>query len=177
MHEPAPSTKSAREFRFGPSLRKAVLTTHVITSVAWIGVDLCVLVLGLLGSTSTDPTTQRAAYVVLGPIANLLLIPLPSLALITGILISLGTPWKLFRHVWVALSLLLTTAATAAVLFALRPRLSAAADLARTAAHPVAAVGMLREQIITASSIALFVLCAVTVINVYKPWGRLSRRG
>ncbi|HEX4221008.1 MAG TPA: hypothetical protein VHZ97_01460 [Pseudonocardiaceae bacterium] len=172
-----PEAPPAREFRFGPRLRKAVLTSHVIASVAWIGVDLCVLVLGLLGSTSTDPTTQRAAYVVLGPIANLLLIPLPLLALITGIVISVGTPWKLFRHAWVAVSLVATAVAAAAVLFALRPRLSSAADLARTASDPAAAVGMLREQIITASSVALFVLCAVTVINVYKPWGRLSRRG
>lgn len=142
---------------------------------AWIGVDLCTLVLAVLGSSSHNATTQRSAFVVLGPIANVLLVPLPLLALVTGVAIPLGTPWKLFRHYWVTVSLLLTTVAAAAVLFALRPRLLAASDRARFALDPGAAVGMLRQQVIVASSIALLVLCAVTAINVYNPWGRISR--
>ena len=185
MPEPTPTsidanetqvpTTRTRERLFGPRLRRGVLTVHILASVAWIGVDLCTLVLAIVGTTSGDVTTQRSALVVLGPIANLLLIPLPLLALITGIVISLGTPWKLLRHYWVVVSLVLTTIAAAAVLFELRPRLDQASNLARGAGDPGSAVGMLGWQIVTASSIALVVLCAVTVINVYKPWGRTAR--
>jgi hypothetical protein len=166
---------SAGGFRFGPRLRRAVLTVHIVASVAWIGVDLCTLVLAVLGSASRSPTTQRAAFVVLAPLADILLIPLPLLALITGITIALGTPWKLFHHYWVTVSLILTTIAAAAVLFALRPRLLSAAHRARSALDPGAAVGPLRQQIIIASTIALVVLCTITTINVYKPWGRTAR--
>lgn len=162
----------AGRLRFGPRSRRAVLSVHIIASVGWIGVDLCTLTLAVLGSDSSDVTTQRAAFVVLEPIANLLLVPLPLLALLTGIIIAVGTPWGLLHHYWVVTSLVLTSVAAAAVLFALRPRLIGAADRARHALDPGAAVGILRQQIIVASSIALLVLCAVTVINVVKPWGR-----
>jgi Predicted integral membrane protein (DUF2269) len=169
------TTARTRERPFGPRLRRGVLVVHILASVAWIGVDLCTLVLAIVGTTSGDITTQRSAFVVLGPIANVLLIPLPLLALLTGIAIALGTPWKLLRHYWVVVSLVLTAIAATAVLFALRLRLDQASNLARGAVDPGAAVGMLGQQIIIASSIALGVLCAVTAINVYKPWGRTSR--
>lgn len=169
------TTARTRERVFGPRLRRGVLAVHIVASVAWIGVDLCTLVLAIVGTTSSDTTMRRSAFVVLGPIANLLLIPLPLLALISGIAIALGTHWKLLRHYWVTVSLLLTAVAATAVLFALRPRLDQASNLARGASDPGSAVGMLGQQIIIASSIALVVLCAVTALNVYKPWGRTSR--
>lgn len=174
MYEPSSpeAHRQARERHFGPRLRRGVLAVHIIASVAWIGVDLCTLTLAIVGSASGDATTQRSAFVVLGPVADALLIPLPLLAVGTGIVIALGTPWKLLRHYWVAVSLLATTASAAAVLFALRPRMHQASALARTALDPGAAVGVLRQQIIVASSLALVVLCTVTAINVYKPWGR-----
>ena len=164
-----------RERLFGPGLRRGVLTVHILASVAWIGVDLCTLVLAIVGATSGDTTTQRSVFVVLGTVADALLIPLPLLALITGIAIALGTRWKLLRHYWVAVSLLATAASAAAVVFALRPRLHQAAALARGAREPAAAVGRLQQEIIVASSVALLVLCTVTAINVYKPWGRTPR--
>jgi hypothetical protein len=167
MHE-----QIERERLFGPRLRRGVLTVHILTSVAWIGVDLCMLVLAIMGATSSDTTTQRSAFVALGAVADALLIPLPLLAVLTGITIALGTRWKLLRHYWVAVSLPATTASAAAVLFALRPRLHQAANLARDAREPAAAVGPLQQEIIVASSFALLVLCTVTAINVYKPWGR-----
>lgn len=171
-HRDAP----ARERLFRPRLRRGVLTVHILASVGWIGVDLCVLVLAIVGDTSGDTTTQRSVFVVLGTVADALLIPLPLLALITGIAIALGTRWKLLRHYWVAVSLVATAASAAAVVFALRPRLQQAASLARGAREPAAAVGQLRQEIIVASSLALLVLCMVAAINVYKPWGRISRR-
>jgi hypothetical protein len=174
MHE-----QIERERLFGPRLRRGVLTVHILTSVAWIGVDLCMLVLAIMGATSSDTTTQRSAFVTLGAVADALLIPLPLLAVLTGITIALGTRWKLLgtrwkllRHYWVAVSLPATTASAAAVLFALRPRLHQAANLARDAREPAAAVGPLQQEIIVASSFALLVLCTVTAINVSKPWGR-----
>ena len=69
---------------------------------------------------------------------------------------------------WVLVSLVLTTAAAGAVGFALRPRLEGVGRVARVGGD----VGVLDRQIVVAASIALVVLCAVTWINVAKPWGR-----
>jgi hypothetical protein len=156
------------EFTFGPLVRRCVLTFHIVVSVGWSGVDLCVLVLAILGGSSGDPIGARAALVVLGPIGGYLLIPLSLLTLLSGIVLAWGTRWKLVRYWWVVITLVLSIAATVAVGFALRPRLDRASALARAGAD----VGMLGSQIAVAASIALLVLCAVTAINVAKPWGR-----
>lgn len=154
-------------FTFGPGLRRFVLTVHILVSVGWIGADLCMLVLAVLGTTG-DADVARAAFVVLGPIGDYLLVPLSLLTLLSGIVLALGTRWRLVRYWWVVVTLVLSTAATVAVGFALRPRLEAASALARSGG----AVGMLGKQITVAASVALVLLCAVTAINVYKPWGR-----
>jgi hypothetical protein len=164
------TVRDNNEFTFGPRLRRCVLTVHIVVSVGWLGVDLCVLVLGALGSAGGDPTTARAALVVLGPIGDYLLIPLPLLTLISGVVLAWGTPWKLLRYYWVIVSLVLTTAAAAAVLLLLRPKLENAAALARAGS----AAGV---QLVVAPSVALVLLCAITAINVYKPWGRVTSRG
>jgi hypothetical protein len=156
------------EFTFGPVLRRWVLTAHIVVSVGWIGVDLCTILLAVLGDTIGDPVVARSAFVVLGPIGDYLLIPLSLLTLLSGIVLGLGTRWKLVRYWWVLVTLVLSTAATVAVQFALRPRLDTASALARSGSD----VGMLGTQIAVAASIALLVLCAVTAINVAKPWGR-----
>jgi CheY-like chemotaxis protein len=64
----------ARERLFGPRLRRGVLTVHILASVTWIGVDLCTLVLTIVGATSGDTTAQRSAFVVMGTVADALLI-------------------------------------------------------------------------------------------------------
>jgi hypothetical protein len=175
MRESRPGSGDPQGAKFGSRLRRALLTVHIVIAVAWIGVDLCVLVLAIVGSASGSATTQQSAFVVLGPIADLLLLPLPVLALVTGVAVASGTHWKLLRHYWVVVSLALTTIAAAAVVFALRPRMESASSRARAAGiDPASAVGMLRQQIIVASSVALVVLVAVATINVYKPWGRIS---
>ena len=145
---------------------------HILVSVAWIGVDACVLLLAALGSAAGNAVLARSAFVVLGPIAVDLLLPLPLLALFTGIVLSLGTRWGLLRYYWVLVSLVLTTAAAAAVLFELRPRLITASARAQAGL----AVGAVGHQIMVAAAVALVVLCVITAINVVKPWGRTQRR-
>jgi hypothetical protein len=58
--------------------------------------------------------------------------PLAVSALLTGLVISLGTPWGLFRHYWVLISLGLTTLATFVLLLHM-PSVSSTASVARMA--------------------------------------------
>ena len=51
-------------------------------------------------------------------------------ALITGVLLSLATPWGLFRHYWVAISLALTALSVGLVILHM-PTVSVMADAAR----------------------------------------------
>ena len=157
-----------------PSARKFVLATHIAVSVAWIGAVLAYLPLDVAAATSSDVQTLRAAYVAMGLIAAWALVPLALAALVTGIVISVGTPWGLFRHYWVVFSLVLTAVAVAVLLVEWR----LIADHAAVAADPATSDAELRAlgHTLPHSVGGLVVLLAVLVLNVYKPRG-LTRYG
>ena len=55
---------------------------------------------------------MRAAYLAMELITWYIIVPLALSSLLTGLVMSLGTKWGLFRHYRVLLSLLLTVIAT-----------------------------------------------------------------
>jgi hypothetical protein len=169
-----PRTDSSRP-PLRPALRKSLLTLHLVTSIGWMGSDLCLVVLGWVGLRTSDPGLRRAAYLVLAPLGTWLAVPLSLLALVTGILLGLGTRWGLFRYVWVVVSLVMTLAMAALVLLVLNPALHGAAHQAadRASGIPDAAA---RRQLVIAPTVAFVLLSTVAVINVFKPWGRIRRR-
>lgn len=159
-----------------PRARKTVLTVHVIASVAWIGASLCLLVLGLTGLLSGDPDVQRASYGALGTIVTVIAVPVSLAAFLSGIVVSVGSRWGLFRHWWVVISLVATAIMAAAVTFALAPmmRTVSAQALAAPAGRVVEAVGDEVVPVVVAPSVAVVALSLVTAINVFKPRGRVG---
>src|SRR5687768_7396219 len=95
-----------------PGLRKLALTAHVTASVGWLGAVVVFFALAVIGLTSQDAQTVRAAYLVMEPTAWLVLVPLAFASLLTGLVQALGTPWGLFRHYWVLFKLLINVFAT-----------------------------------------------------------------
>jgi hypothetical protein len=75
------------------ALRRFVFTTHVTTSVGWVGAVLVFLALATIGLASPHEATVRGAYLVMAPAAWFVLVPLAHASLLTGVAISLGTPW------------------------------------------------------------------------------------
>jgi len=95
------------------------------------------------------------------------IVPLAIAALLTGLVMSLGTQWGLFRHYWVVFSLALTIVCTV-VLVLHMPTVSAMAKLARNVdgADLRALGGDLFHP-----AVGLVPLLAIAVLNVYKPAG------
>ncbi len=105
--------------------RKLLLTVHVVATVSVLGTDLVLLALGLSSLGGADPRTIYPAAHLVGA---RLVAPLAVLALGTGLLLGVLTPWGLFRYWWVTIKLAITAVLTGVVLFVLVPRLGAAAD-------------------------------------------------
>jgi hypothetical protein len=99
-----------------PALRKAMLTTHVTSSVGWFGAVAAFLCLAVAGLVSADAQLVRAAYLAMHLTTWFVIIPLNGAALLTGIVQGLGTHWGLFRHYWVVAKLALTVIATVLLL-------------------------------------------------------------
>jgi hypothetical protein len=149
------------------SLRRAALALHIITSVGWIGAAAGYLVLGVLAALSEEPLTIRAAWIGMEVIGWQAVVPLGSLALLTGLVMSLGTSWGLVRHYWVLFALVLTVIALTILLLHM-PAVMAGADLARTGDNR--AVMELGGDVLH-PALGLVVLVVVAVLNVYKPRG------
>jgi DMSO/TMAO reductase YedYZ heme-binding membrane subunit len=107
-----------------PGIRKFALAAHLTVSIGWFGAVAAYLALDVTVATSQDLQTLRAAYLAMELIARFVIVPLAVTSLLTGIVMSLGTKWGLFRHYWVLISLVLTVVATAVLLVetrAIRP--------------------------------------------------------
>jgi hypothetical protein len=151
-----------------PGLRRLTLTTHVTSSVGWIGAVLVFLALAVIAMTSQDEQTVRGAYLVMAPAAWFVLVPLAHASLLSGIALSLGTAWGLFRHYWVVLKLLITAFATVILLI----YMGTFRQMAGVAADPVVNLEVVRNASPMVHSIlALILLIAATVLGLYKPFG------
>ena len=155
-----------------PGLRKLVLTAHLTSSVGWIGAVVAYLGLGLAAGTSRDAQTVRAAWIAMELTGWFVIVPLALAALLTGLILSLGTPWGLFRHYWVVIALALTIVSTVVLLLHM-PTVSNVANVAREADGAV--LRRLGGDLFHAG-LGLVVLLAITVLNVYKPRG-MTRYG
>lgn len=156
-----------------PAVRKLNLTMHVATSVGWLGAVASFLALSIAGLKSQDAETVRGAYVSMNLIGQFIIVPLSFAALVTGLFLSLGTHWGLFRHYWVLVKFVLSIGATILLLL---HQLTAVAGAARRvsgfAAGALPEVGRLGAQLVGDAGFAVLVLLMTTTLSVYKPWGR-----
>jgi hypothetical protein len=155
-----------------PGLRKFTLTIHLSCSVGWVGAVVAYLALGISAVTSHDAETVRAAWIAMELTGWFVIVPLAVAALLTGLVMALGTPWGLFRYYWVLITLMLTILATVVLLLHM-PTVSSLADMARAA--DAADLRRLGGDLFH-PGLGLVVLLAIMVLNVYKPRG-LTRYG
>jgi uncharacterized membrane protein len=162
---PKPSQKLSRP------ARRTVLVVHVTASASWLGLTLGLLALGTTAATTGSAVTVEASVRAMRLFADWLLLPVAFLTLLSGLVLSLGTPWGLARHRWVYTKFWLTLATTTATVFALRPGVNSAVTA-------VAAGGALPDagDVLFGPVVSLSAYVFMTVISVLKPWG-LTRRG
>jgi hypothetical protein len=161
-----------------PGVRKFALIAHLTCSVGWIGAVLAYLALGVSATTTRDGRTVQAAWAAMEVTGWWAIVPLAVAALATGLVISLGTRWGLFRHYWVLISLALTVLCTLVLLLHM-PSVSANAAMLRgmdmaPGANGTGGSGMGGD--LFHPGVGLLVLLAIAVLNVYKPPG-LTRYG
>jgi len=165
--------------------RKLGVTAHVTFAVGWLGADAGFLALAIVGLASQDVQKVRASYLAMELIGWFIIVPFSFAALLTGLALSLGTPWGLFRHYWILAKFLLTIGSTIVLLVHTNAMVEAASRVSGVAAGTLSSVrahlgasgagghlGDVQIQLAVASGAGLLVLLAATTLGVYKPWGR-----
>lgn len=125
-----------------PGIRKLMLTVHVTSSVGWLGAIGAYIAINVPALAGDKEQTIRAAYLMMDVVMRYALIPLAAVSPGTGIAQALGTPWGLFRHYWVSISLALTIFAFATLVL----HLPADDEMAAVAADPQADVSRLARR-------------------------------
>lgn len=157
-----------------PGVRKFALTVHVAASVGWVGAVVAYIPFDVTTRVAQDAETLRAAYFGMELVAEWAIVPLAWAALVTGLVMSLGTSWGLFRHYWVLVSLVLTAFSVTILTI----EMHTIRYLADAAADPATSIDALRALPSTLghSVGGLVVLLVINGLNIYKPRG-LTRYG
>jgi len=145
--------------------RKALLTAHVLGSVATAGAVVVTFV--LLASLPLAPHGPLSRWAPrLGSLCVYGVdVPLLAAALVTGVTSALTSPWGLFRHGWVTKKLVLTLANVVIAAAVVGP---STAELATPGAGRLVVFGGLAAQ--------LLLLTLTAALSVYKPKGRVGGR-
>ncbi|MFJ8624748.1 DUF2269 domain-containing protein [Kitasatospora sp. NPDC093550] len=171
-------SRRSADRRLPPRARKALVVLHLVASVSWLALMLCLLTLAVTALTTGDADRLRAAYRAMGMLGDALVLPLSLLTFLSGVALGLGTSWGLFRYTWVSAKFWLTLAAMAASVFVLTARLHEAVRAAE--AHPTgpisaADLGFVRYTTVIVPAVALSLYLFNVILSVYKPWGRRRR--
>jgi hypothetical protein len=151
-----------------PFLRKLVLTIHIMVSVGLLGDSAGYLAVAIRGAISSDPLIARSAYQMLPMFAFVFGIPLSFAALLTGLLLGLGTKWRVFRYPWVTTKLCLILSVIAVGALVLNGGMNAM----------LSGSGGAEERLITGAAYDVVALMTATTLGVFKPGGRwASKRG
>jgi ABC-type transport system involved in multi-copper enzyme maturation permease subunit len=156
-----------------PRLRKFALTVHVTSSIGWLGAVASFLTLALAGLTSQSAEMVRATYLAMELTGWYVVVPFCLAALLSGLVMSLGTPWGLFRHYWVLVKFLITVI-SALILFGFTQTLSSLGDLAADATLSMPELRNLNQSPALHSGGGLLAILVATILAVYKPWGMTS---
>ena len=156
--------------KLGPNLRKFVRAIHVIVTVGWLGAVAGFLALAIVGLNSQDAQLASAVCLSMEIITRYVIVPLSLVPLLlTGPLLSLGTPWGLFRHYWIIVKLVINILSTLILLVHLKP-IQHMAQLAAAGTITSADRGA-QIQLVVAAGAGLLALLAATGLAVYKPRG------
>ena len=157
-----------------PGVRKFALAGHLTLSVGWIGAVAAYMALDISTIVTENTQTLQTSYLGMELISRYVIVSLAFASLATGLIVSLGTKWGLFRHYWVLISFVLTIIATLVLLV----ERGTIGSLAAMATDPTTSGAVLRAMPSTLphSAGGTVVLLVVLVLNIYKPQG-LTRYG
>jgi hypothetical protein len=138
--------------RLGRRAHRALLVTHILTSVGWFGLAITVAFCGVVGTSREDLAFYEVIDATLG-----LSVPLGLGAAATGVALSLTTRWGLARHWWVVAKEAIAIAVILTDVLVVAPEMQHAIDTGTVTGMP----GPIYAHCI--------VLAIATALSVIKP--------
>ena len=138
-----------------------------------MGLDLGLLVLVLTGLTSDSGPAVAGSYTAVRLVVPVVVPVLATGMLVTGVVLGLGTKWRLTEWTWVFTKLLVGVVLTVLVFVALVPgAVGIPAGLTGTATEVRDAVGSAGRDLLFPPVVSFTALAGALVLSIWKPWGR-----
>jgi hypothetical protein len=158
-------------YRLSPRLRKIVLAVHIGTSIGWMGVDIALFALMMIGLRTDDAVTALSAY---NAVAIIIPWSVPVLALSmlgSGVLLGWGTKWGLVTYWWVAIKLAQAIVLNILVFVALLPGVAdlELSDTTLTADGVRDHLGSATIDMLFPPIVSFTMLAISLVLSVWKP--------
>lgn len=165
IEEPGPARSVPRR-RFSLQTRNALLTAHIVVSVALLGDSTGYLAVAIRTNTLDDPALVHDSVKTLNMFSLVFGIPLSFAALLTGAVLGLGTRWGVFRYPWVVAKLVLIVTVLLVGAFVIAPASDQMLD----------GDGDRTGRLIAAATYDVVALTAATALGVFKPGSAFRRR-
>jgi hypothetical protein len=149
----------APKLNLSRSLRRTLLTVHVVASVGLLGACAAIVLINVRAAATGDP----ALYELLSLFSFVFGIPLSFISLISGVVLGLGSKWGLLRYRWVTVKLVLNVAVILVGALIIGPQTEAMIDGTGS-----------ETTLILASAFDVVALTLATSLSVFKP-GRPRR--
>jgi hypothetical protein len=138
---------------------------HVAVGVGWLGLACAMLTLGLSAALTPEPGLACATYMLMGHVGTRTIAGAAIATLVSGLALSLVTPWGLARHWWVVVKTVLTLVVIVSAVGMTNGWVERAAAASDEPGGPAAWL------VVAGSAGHLVLLAAATLISVDKPWG------
>ncbi|WP_433463238.1 hypothetical protein [Spirillospora sp. CA-128828] len=157
--------------------RRVWLTLHVGISVGWLGLALAMTTLAVAGATAEDRAVRHGAYELMHVFDLAIVIPSMVMAIITGLVVSLGTPWGVIKHWWVLLKLVIALVIPVMAIV----QSTWIKELQTRTADPAADPGGTGLTLILCILLYTALLWTAVILSVFKPgkktrWARTGRK-
>lgn len=170
-HPPSAGPHRRRQLR--PAGRRLWLTLHVGFSVSWLGSSMIMLMLAIIGASTSDLALRKHTYAIMYIIDLSIVISLMVLSVTTGLVLSLGTRWGLVRHWWVLVKFVI--AVSISVFAAVQENIWVGDAVAATEADPAVDLAGTDVRLWACFVVFSLLLWFTTALSSYKPWGKTRR--
>jgi hypothetical protein len=153
--------------RLSRRARHTILTVHIAASVALLG-DVLGLAAIALRARDEPPAAAATAGEIMSMMSFLFGIPLSLIALITGVVLGVGTRWGILRHWWVTVKLVALIAVMAVGALVVGPAEGRLSETPTDASPNVIVIGAVVQA---------GLLVGATALSVFKPGRRRGAAG